>query len=133
MQERLKYGCNSGRRGARVARHLETPVPPREALSLRRGQAGLASPSARAEPEPPTVPPVPTSARGDSRSVASSPPPRAAPGGKRCGRPVLPHLYTVVSLFQRPVFMPATLSALARLMSYLLPLRPPLGLATLSG
>lgn len=63
--------------------------------------------------------------------------PCRAPGSSGCRRPLRPsvllHLHTVVSLFQRPVFMPATLSALARLMSYLLPLRPPLWLPTFRG
>lgn len=68
---------------------------------------------------PPAVPPIPALVHEEN--------------GKTRRPLVLPHLHTVVSLFQRPVFMPATLSALARLMSYLLPLRPPLWLPTLRG
>lgn len=80
-------------------------------------------------PEPPAVPPIPASARGDSTPSS----PGRGSRRKTLLPSLLPHLHTVVSLFQRPVFMPATLSALARLMSYLLPLRPPLWLPTLRG
>lgn len=114
---------------------LEPPAPRREGRSLLGGMGGPGIVLCPGGPEPPAVPPIPASAEVSAAALPRRAPSSSGRGSRRKTlRPsVLAHLHTVVSLFQRPVFMPATLSALARLMSYLLPLRPPLWLPTLRG
>lgn len=121
--------CRSDGSAAALQAAEEQRLPFPSSPVLREAGASLGPPGPAS---PPALTPV--------VHVATLPAPRGHPRAhprratlQRRGRRVLPLPHTVVSLFQRPVLIPATPSALARLTSYLLPLRPPLWLATLRG